>query len=204
MAVCKDGVCDQPESSHIVQLFDDSATLAETVAAFVHEGLAGGDVVLAVATEQHWRATTRRLSARGVSLAHAVAARQLVVRDAPETLDAVRRNGAVQPDLFDGIVGTLVRGLVSDGSTLRVYGEMVDLLVAEGDLLNTLRLEGFWNELAADAPFQLLCGYSSQHFGNPAAAGALQAICRTHSRLRSNPTDALGDYLAQTVSGGTH
>jgi hypothetical protein len=36
------------------------------------------------------------------------------------------------------------------------------------------------------------------NFGDPRTADALRHICRAHSRVRSNPLDALGAYLLQS------
>ena len=61
-------------------------------------------------------------------------------------------------------------------------------------------LEVFWNTLAAEESFTLLCGYSSAHFGDPRDAEALHRICRAHSRVESHP----GDLLATWLLNGRH
>jgi hypothetical protein len=62
-----------------------------------------------------------------------------------------------------------------------VYGEIVELLAAREDFAGAVALEELWNGLARRYPFTLLCGYSAAHFADPTRAGALEAICATHT-----------------------
>ena len=84
---------------------------------------------------------------------------------------------------------------------MRAYGELVDLLAAQGDFANVVRLEAFWNELLLTDPIDLLCGYASTNLGNPRNTKALAQICTAHSHLRFRPDDELGSYLLHVDNG---
>ncbi len=186
---------------HAVQLFDSTETRAEAVAAFVRDGLLRGEVVLIVLTEEHWDAVARRLRAAEVPVSATQASGQLVVRDAHGTMLVFRRHGVIDRHIFDRTVGALVRRLRAGGNQLRIYGEMVDLLAAEGDYRAAIQLETLWNTLATHEPFTLFCGYSASHFGNPAHAEALGTICGSHTHVRVNPRDMLGSFLVKMHAG---
>src|SRR5262249_45292720 len=57
------------------------------------------------------------------------------------------------------------------------YAEMVDLLWRDGKEETALRLEGWWNELAATRSFRLLCGY---HVDRLHDAGTFDAVSAAH------------------------
>ena len=185
----------QVSSEHLVQLFDDPESLATAVAAFLKEGVSGGDQLLVVSTSEHWQAIAAALGDGDV-----LADQRIIWRDAAETLRQFMRLGRPDARLFDQSVGALVRDLASRSPRLRIYGEMVDLLAGQGDYRGAHELEELWNELAERVSFTLFCGYCAAHFGDPARAQALHAICRAHSCVRSDPRDLLSAFLLQSYT----
>ena len=182
---------------HSLQLFDSIDSRAEAVSGFVREGLIRGEVVLLVITEEHWDAVVRRLHAAHVPVKATQSTGQLVVRDAFGAMLLFRRDGRLDRHLFERTAGSLVRRLKNAGNRVRIYGEMVDLLVSEGDYRGAAELEEFWNALATDELFTLFCGYSAAHFGHPSHADALGTICRSHTHVRTHPRDMLGSFLVK-------
>jgi hypothetical protein len=187
---------------HSLQLFDSIDSRAEAVSGFVREGLIRGEVVLLVMTEEHWDAVVRRLHAAHVPVNATLSTGQLIVRDAFGAMLLFRRDGVLDRHLFERTAGSLVRRLKSAGNRLRVYGEIVDLLVAEGDCHGAAQLETFWNRLATEEFFTLFCGYSSAHFGHPSHAEALGTICGSHTHVRMHPRDMLGSFLVKMHTAG--
>jgi hypothetical protein len=182
---------------HSVQLFDSVESRAEAVSGFVRDGLLRGDVVLLVITEEHWDAVVRRLHAAQVPVAATQTSGQLIVRDARGALLLFYKNGTLDRHVLDRTIGSLVRRLRSEGNRLRIYGEMVDLLAAEGDQEKVVQLEQYWNSLATEELFTLFCGYSAHHFGHPDHAADLAAVCRSHTHVRVHPGDMLGSFLVR-------
>ena len=188
------------ETEHLVQLFDDTDTLAEAVSAFVREGLRRQDLVMVVSTRPHWNAIAKRLDSRSISAA--IQSGQLTERDAEDSLKLFMRRGRPDRTLFARLVIPLVRDLTSRGRRVRIYGEMVDLLVAEGNFSGARELEDLWNELASQEPFKLFCGYSAVHFGDVRTADELRQICGAHTHVRTHTRDVLGSFLLQTYAAG--
>ncbi len=183
-------------TEHVVQLFDTPDSLANVVSAFLNEGWQRGDHLLVVAKPAHWAKTSDRLERRGCPVAQATKEGRLSMLDAATTLARVTRFGVVDRQLFVEHIGGLVGRLVAESSaSVRIYGEMVELLAEEGDLRGAQLLERLWNELGERQPFTLLCGYSAAHFADAHAMPALHAICDAHTRVQKNTSDLLGNWL---------
>ena len=189
-------------AQHSMQLFDSRDSVADSVSGFIAEGVEAGDVVLAVMRRETWESTARRLRERGVDPAVAQASGGLTVLDAAATLETFRVNGRIDQKLFEDSVGTLVWALASSDRRLRMYGERVDVLASRGDVKIALQLEARWNELRAETPFTLFCGYSAENFGNPKLSETLQLTCQAHSHIRTNPRDPLATFLLESASSG--
>lgn len=188
---------------HIVQLFDSEESRARVVAAYLLEGLACGETLLAVMLPENWKRTARRLQDSGVSVRTAIDRGRLTVLDAEESLAECTLNDWPVEERLDRSAGALVRELRRRGPALRVYGEMVDLLARDGNFRSAQRMESLWHELASREPFTLFCGYSSVHFGHPSSLGALKSICATHTRVESEPRDLLAHWLTEGATRGT-
>jgi hypothetical protein len=196
------GVGNGAAPQHSLQLFDCRDSVADAVSGFIAEGVEGGDVVLAVMRRDNWEATARRLRERGLDPDVAQASGGLTVLDAAATLATFLVNGRIDEKLFEDSVGTLVWALASGDRRLRVYGEMVDVLASTGDFRIALQLEARWNDLRAETPFTLYCGYSAENFGNPKLSETLRLTCQAHSHVRTNPRDPLATFLLESASSG--
>ena len=194
-------VRDRNTAEHIVQLFDTTDSLANVVSAFLNEGWEAGDHLVVVAKPAHWSRTAERLERRGCPVAQATRSGRLSVLDAATTLARISRYGVVDRQLFVEHIGGLVGRLMAEtAGSLRIYGEMVELLAEEGDLRGAQQLEHLWNELGERQPFILLCGYTAAHFADPQSLPALHAICHAHTRVQKNTSDLLGNWLVARES----
>jgi hypothetical protein len=182
---------------HCVQFFDLLETRAASVARFVYQSVSSRQTALIVARGANVVAIDVALKNRGVSLAALVEAGSVVVRDARSTLDAFM--GTHLPDAaeFAAVVGGLVRQLAAGApGGLAVYGEMVDILAAEGNIDAAIELERLWNDLAEGVPFTLMCGYAAAHFaGTSAGHRHLRAVCELHSEVHQDKADLLANWL---------
>ena len=189
-------MCGRVSSEHVAQLFDEPESLVAALSDFLFSGWNRGDHLLVVARPAHWALTAPELEARGCSVAEIIASGRLVVLDAATTLATLMIDGAPDRDRFRTSVGALVSqmGERSDGG-LSVYGEMVDILVAQGNFQGAERLEQLWNEFREACPLRLLCGYSAANFGDETSSQPLQRICSLHDSASARPTDLLATWL---------
>ena len=174
-----------PPRDHIAQFYESEEALAETVAAFLSEGMQWREPTLVLATEEHWESFRFRLGAAELDLSEAIRSGRLLVRDARATLELVTVNGLVDAPSFQRHIGSLVEGMALNGGgrRMRAYGELVDILWRDGRAQEAIRLEELWNELAERHHFSLLCAYAMGNLYHEGHSEALAAVCREHGRV---------------------
>jgi Histidine kinase-like ATPase domain len=91
-------------------------------------------------------------------------------------------------DVFDRVVGQLLRQMSGAGLPVRAYGEMVALLWDNGDVLAAIELEKLWNALARELHFSLWCAYHTQSVAGEERADALHEVCQLHSAVVDDAT----------------
>jgi signal transduction histidine kinase len=174
----------QTAHSHGLQFYIDDKYLASTVASsLLRDGL-GDDRLLIVATPAHREAVASELRAAGLDLEALQAADRLVFADARSSLDQMMVNGRPDRVRFAELVGQTVRRLSGpDGATVRIYGEMVDLLWREGNPDAAHELEDLANELCATLPVTILCGYSLDTVDRDETGAHFLRICHSHDHI---------------------
>jgi hypothetical protein len=183
-------------SEHVVQLFDETESLVACVTSHLIDGWKRGDSLLVVARPTHWALASAELEASGCPVVEYIASGKLMALDAATTMAAFMVNGDPQPEKFRTSVGELVARLSRDAEAgLTIYGEMVDILAAQGNFSGAEQLEALWNELSLQCSFRLLCGYSSAGFGDERHAAHLHAICGAHTATAARETDLLATWL---------
>jgi hypothetical protein len=80
---------------------------------------------------------------------------------------------------------------------VRIYGEVVALLWAAGQVNAALELEGLWNDLGREIPFSLFCGYPRHLVDSSQHQGAVAEVCRLHTAVVGRP------LAGASVTGGS-
>jgi PAS domain S-box-containing protein/excisionase family DNA binding protein len=190
--------------SHFVQFYETDDFLLDAVADFIGTALRAGDAGIIIATEAHRAGLEGRLRGAGVDLYAARADGRYVALDAAGTLVRFMVGGAPDPHRFREVIGGLVERTGRGGRRVRAFGEMVALLVGEGNPDAAVRLEALWNDLGEALPFTLFCAYPMDHFAGEAFSGLVGDICAGHSRvipaesytLLDDPEERLGAIAA--------
>jgi hypothetical protein len=169
---------------HAVRFYDNDKSLAQIVAEFLSEGLAVGDPGIVVATPVQRAAILKELVARSLDVVELQRSQDLLLLDAQETLSTFMTNGKPQAEAFNNcmceVIRTVCRG--RPDRTVRIYGQMVDLLWKDGEQEAAISLEMLWNQLANTQAFSLLCGYAMGHFYKDAN---FDEVCRHHTHVVS-------------------
>ncbi len=166
---------------HRVHFYQDDSIL-EALSSFVAEGLDAGERVLVVATEQRLDKLHAALESRGIARENA-ARRGLLCLEARALLKTFMVGRLPDSERFFASVEKLIA--VPEPRPLRVYGEMVDILCADGHPAAALLLEELWTELQKRHPFTLLCAYDLARFeGEPEL---LRETCEAHTHLEGLP-----------------
>lgn len=172
-----------PGHEHLVEFYETEEFLVDTVSGYLGPGLHGRGSVIIVATAAHLLAFEDRLRAAGTDVDHAIAAERYRAFDAAELLERLIVDGRPDPDRFSEVIGGLVERAGAGGRRVRIYGEMVALLLAAGDTGAAIALENLWNDLAEHHDFGLLCAYPLSAFHDEHSAAAFKRICRDHTTV---------------------
>lgn len=152
-----------------VQLYIDDTFLTR----FITEGLQVNDTVIIVATAQHREELHKALTPEQV--AHD----KLRFFDASEQLSKFMVNDWPSELRLRNVVRDMM-GQARQTDPVRIFGEMVAILWAEGYTRAAIRLEELWNKLLTEQPFSLLCASPMLKFLDD--TGSLLAISRMQLR----------------------
>jgi signal transduction histidine kinase len=173
------------EDDHIVQFYEDPEFLFDEVARFLDAGFQAGEPGVVIATEAHWVGFEERLKSKGFDVERARREGRLVSLDAQDTLAQLMVGRLPDWNRVQGVIGAVLdkshRG--AGGARVRVYGEMVDLLLRARNPQAALLLEEQWNELGKAHPFSLLCAYAMGNFHTQGDAQVFHEVCATHSQV---------------------
>jgi hypothetical protein len=182
-ALCHGGPTPPGIAGHDVQFYRTDEYLTKAVVAFLAEGVRAGQPIIVVATEAHRLAFAEGLRARGLDPDAIFSDRLAVWLDARETLASFMEGKLPDRGLFMATVGRVFESLLDKRYYLviRGYGEMVDLLLKDGNTEAAILVEQYWNELAERYKYSLLCGYSVDTFLYGAGFEAFRRVCGTHT-----------------------
>ena len=169
------------DREHLVQFYEDSQTLVETLEGFIGVALRADSAGVVIATREHLDDLDRQLAASGIDVAAVKQSGQYVTLEAGTLLQQILANGWPQPDLFRIKVGGLIDKAHARWGSVRAFGEMVGLLWRDGAPGAALRLESLWNDLARTQAFTLLCGYDVAQLRN-GDRKLLGGICAVHGQ----------------------
>jgi CheY-like chemotaxis protein len=165
---------------HAVCFYEDSASLARTVARFIGEGLAASQAAVIVATASHGAFICDQLAMMGVDSEERIARGELLIFDAKEVLNRFMVGNRPDAERFEDTINPLVAKAAGGRKRLvRIYGEMVDVLWSSGREEAALSLEILWHQLVAGRKCSLLCGYSS----GVCEGEGFNAICDRHTHV---------------------
>jgi len=170
---------------HAVQFYDSEAYLASVVSEFLADGAKANQPIVVIATLAHRTAFSKRLREFDVDVDALRRTQQLHLLDARQTLAKFMVGEVPDSGRFETTVGSvIVRALRGrEGTPVRAYGEMVDLLWKDGNTEGAIQLERLWNNLARRYDFSLLCAYSMANFCRANDAEAFHRICAEHSHV---------------------
>lgn len=182
---------------HAVRFYENKASLCRTVADFLSEGAALDQPGLVIATPAHRDALLSELRSSNLDIEARIAAGDLLLLDAREVLNGFMVAGVPDARLFNLQVPAALEQLCRGrkDSSVRAYGEMVDVLWQDGNTTAAIRLEILWNQLAMSHNFSLLCGYAVGHFYKDVG---MREVCAQHSHVI--PTDLPSQHVLGSAS----
>lgn len=179
--------------------YDHDRQVVDEVVHFVAEGFDQQGRAVVVATAEHRAAIEQALVARGYDSHEAILTGRLVLLDARKTLRSFMTRNGPDRDRFMAQIGLRLLSSGSDGAPVRVFGEMVGLLLAAGDVQGAIALEALWNGLADRLGFDLLCAYPASLIESSTLA-TVHTVCGQHSHVHppSSYAATAGDRASLT------
>jgi hypothetical protein len=141
----------QQDASGVHPSSADAALIAEIGGAMCTT-LVEGNAVVCIATGTHRRLLERQLSLRGIDVVAALHSEQFVSLNALEVLSKVIIGGLPDVNRFAEVVGSLVDRTVARYPRVLIFGELVALMRADGQLASAIELENLWGSFTAARP----------------------------------------------------
>ena len=169
---------------HVVQFHgSDGLALARNVGHYLCEGLRRGDGIVVIASPENRDAFFEAMTAAGCDPVRAVCDRRLVLFDSAHTLARFMVDGAPDRDRFRATAQAALERVHAPSGRLRLYGDMVALLWGAEQRGAALALETLWNELQAEANFDLFCAYPIDELDREFCTGVLGGLLCTHGTV---------------------
>src|SRR6266487_3194302 len=166
------------ESEHFVQFFENDKFLLDSLSEFIDTSLNAGDACIVLATKSHRESLEERLTANGLDLVAANTRGEYISVDADETLSKIMVDGSAEPGRFAEVLGSMIERAAKGRRRVRIFGELVSLLWADGNRAAAIRLEELWNDLGKTHAFSLFCAYPLHGFGGEVYKLEFTEICQ--------------------------
>ena len=163
--------------SHAVQFYHDDTFLIDAVGAFIEAGFQEKATSIVIATPQHREELRARLQTSGQSGAES----RVLYFDAEDLLSTFMVDGQPNPTRFMSNIWPILQQATLAGP-IRIFGEMVAVLWAQGNTSAAIQLEKLWNELSRSRAFSLLCAYPMSSFPN-ANHEFYHHVCQVHDQI---------------------
>jgi hypothetical protein len=174
-----------------VRFYEDDQSLARIVAEFLGAGFDAGSPAVVLVTPGQRTAIVRELLRRRIDALALQQSHDLLFLDAEEQLSAFMIDGSVDAARFSEQMRDAIQRVRRGRTdrTVRLFGQIVDVLWRQEKRDAAIQLEVLWNQLARTEGPSLLSGYAVGHFykdANLATAG--DWVSRACPRCKSAPT----------------
>jgi len=174
---------------HEAFFYSDDESFLDHVSPFIGAALRDGAAAIVIATVSHRDSLLARLQASGVKVGAAIVEGRYLALDAAETLSACLVNGVVDSGRFQKNMSNLIIAAAQASGKhhlpVRIFGECVQLLWAQGRLDTAIQLEKVGNQLVKTYSVDILCGYPLSSFQGGIGSYVFDKICAEHSAVHS-------------------
>ena len=172
------------ECSHSVQFYADDTYLVDAVAQFIGKELLAGRGAILIATNTHRDGIFKELKIRGFDPAPALRQGRFLILEPREALSRFLVEDWPDETRFTELMAEVIEAVreraKKPSENVAIFGEMVSLLWADGNIDAAIRLEELWNTLAETHSFSLLCAYPMAGFDHSEHYKPFLKICAEH------------------------
>ncbi len=166
---------------HVVNFYDADDALIAGATKFLGDGLRQGEVVLALATEPHRQAVASALRQEGFDLDALEDDGLYTALDAPTVMRSFMVDGSVDYELARQSVRPFALAAAAKRRPIRAFGEIVSLMLQNGQLEEALVIEQIRSDLAREFGASLYCAYPSRLLHEAESLHVLGELCDMHS-----------------------
>lgn len=181
-------------TDHVLQVYEDENVFMNTLAGFVGAGINAGDSCIIIATKEHLQLLESRLKSYGVHVDSLLSENRYFPEIAEELLEKFMVGDMPDAKLFEITLESLLKKARGRGRKVRAFGEMVGILLKQGNVPATIRLEQLWDEFSHKHSLSLLCAYQKNLFHDDKQY-TLYDICCNHSKMISGVRDQLKEVM---------
>lgn len=168
---------------HVVQIYKDSSEYYRNLTLFVAAGLEKNEAVIVVSTLEHWRNLQVSLICKGFDPEDLIAKERITFIDANVAYKEFIKDGDEQFVHNFSLMGQeVINHTLKKFGKFRAFGELVDVLCAEGKTDLAIEVEKMWHQYVQKYDFALFCAYSSENLKNSNPSKIIN-ICETHTHL---------------------
>src|SRR5690242_10736132 len=169
---------------HAVQIYASDAIFLDSLEGYIGAALRNDEAVIVIASAAHLHEVEMRLRRGWIDLDRARWEDRYIALLAPEVLERISLDGAVNEARMEAVVGELLARARGPGGhrKVRAFGEMVADLWAAHRSEEALILEAMWTRLQAHEKFALFCAYPRSLFKRDSQV-AMNAICTAHTHV---------------------
>lgn len=165
-------------AAHFVQFYQTDDALTAAAGRYLHDAIGANCTCVSLTTAAHREHIEARLRAMGLAPDALAAAYRYITLDAQLVLDSFMIDGCADRQRFHRSMGLLIRQAAARGQPVRVFSEIVPLLIASGQRRCAIEVEDLWNELTRLHNFSLCCAYFQAAFVNDEFTRA--KLCALH------------------------
>lgn len=153
-------------TGHLLKVFSDESERIASIAAFVSDAVADDCTCIVITTAERRAACRERLRAEGIDASSLAARYQYIELDVRTTLSSFMEGGQCNLPACHQSLDQLLRQAAARGKPVRIYGELSEMLIADGLPEVALELEDLCIDFCRDHRLTTLCGYCCSTLGS--------------------------------------
>lgn len=168
--------------NHLVQIYEKDEIFLDMLAGFVAGGINNDESVIVVATQTHLNALDTLLQSYVIKPHLLKGVDRYIPLNAEDALSRFMVNDWPDHYLFENFVSELLVKARKNNRKVRVFGEMVAVLWAQGIREATIHLEQLWDDYCKREAVCVFCAYPKNGFTDQ-MHNSLMTICNLHSHI---------------------
>lgn len=153
-----------PSDNHIVDFYESDNAMTSSLRDYVKTGLINDESCIVIAKPLHIQMLDNEMSKQTAEIKTKFR-KYCRIQNAQLLLEDFMQRDLPDKKKFHKVMTNLLSESKKNRKPIRIYGEMVAILLEQQNAEGALQLEKLWNELAKDYSFSLYCAYPTNSHG---------------------------------------